>query len=85
MKIKTSFSNLNSRRVCQKCGCLLKRNKKGDLCPACQDKELYRQVKEFILHNDVTEVQVADQFDIPLSKVREWIREGYIEYRRNSW
>lgn len=51
------------------------------LCPRCKDRELFSRVKEYIRSNDVTENMVAEEFHIPISKVKGWIREGRIEYK----
>ena len=48
------------------------------------DEELYAEVKEYILHNNVTEMEVAETFGIPLKQVRAWIKDGRIDYR-NNW
>lgn len=72
------------KRVCAKCGRPLPAGRTSKYCERCEDLMLYQEVKEYILHHTVTEFEVADHFGIPLAKVREWIREGYIEYRKNS-
>ena len=69
------------RNLCSNCGKPMARSHKGTLCPACQDDILYPQVKDYILHNSVTEMEVAEHFDIPLQKVRRWISDGRIEYK----
>jgi hypothetical protein len=46
---------------------------------------LFNEVKEFIRsRNDVNENDVAEKFDIPVSKVRDWIKEGRIQYKGTS-
>lgn len=55
-----------------------------DLCPKCQDADLFRRVKEFIRANTVNEYEVASHFHIPLKQVKEWIREGRIEYKEET-
>ncbi len=69
------------RRICDKCGRPLPSSYLKSTCEGCLDHELYLKVKEFILANEVTEFDVAEHFDIPLEKVRKWIKEGYIEYK----
>lgn len=51
------------------------------LCPHCIENQLFHEVKEFIRANDVNEYQVAEEFHIPVRQVKEWIREGRIEYK----
>ena len=73
--------NEKKRRVCEKCGRALPSSSLDPLCESCADNELYQEVKEYILKNDVTEFEVASHFDISMGKVKKWIHEGYIEYR----
>ncbi len=54
------------------------------LCPSCIEAQLFREVKNFIRENTVNEYEVADHFQIPLRVVKEWIREGRIEYVTNA-
>jgi RNA polymerase subunit RPABC4/transcription elongation factor Spt4 len=68
---------------CTLCGRRLPQSYKEEYCPACQDIQLLHNVKDFIRENDVNEYQVADHFQIPVKQVKEWIREGRIEYRMN--
>ncbi len=51
------------------------------VCPACQNHKLFSEVKEFIRENDVTEYDVAEEFNIPRQQVKQWIKEGRIEYK----
>lgn len=73
-----------SYRQCGICGKRLPDSYKEQLCPSCMDIQLLRDVKDFIRENDVNEYQVAEYFDIPVRMVKEWIREGRIEYKQNN-
>lgn len=66
---------------CGICGKRLPNTYNHPLCPACQEIQLLRDVKDFIRDNDVNEYQVANYFRIPVQKVKSWIREGRIEYK----
>lgn len=71
-----------SYKYCEYCGKPLPLSFEGSVCPACQDQQLFHEVKEFIRSSDdVTEYDVAKHFDIPIQKVKHWIREGRIEYK----
>lgn len=70
--------NLNA---CTECHRDLPPDYPDTICPACKERLLFSQVKDFIRANDVTEFDVAKEFDIPLFKVKGWIREGRIEYK----
>jgi RecJ-like exonuclease len=42
---------------------------------------LFREVRDFIRNNDVGEEDVAKYFGIPKGQVRQWLREGRIQYK----
>lgn len=68
-------------KTCRECRRDLPGEYTEDVCPACKERILFSQVKDFIRENDVTEFDVAKEFSIPLFKVKGWIREGRIEYK----
>lgn len=45
---------------------------------------LFDKVREFVRNNDVNEYQVAEYFDIPVRMVKQWIKEGRIEYKEKD-
>lgn len=69
------------QKTCTQCGRYLDERYPEDICPACEEMNLFSAVKEYIRENDVKETDVAEKFDIPVSKVRGWIREGRIQYK----
>ncbi len=71
----------NEIGTCKECRCNLPKNYTEDICPACKERILFSQVKDFIRENDVTEFDVAEHFSIPLHRVKGWIREGRIQYK----
>ena len=75
--------NENTTRIkhCTNCGKALPRRHSGDLCDDCLYNLRYKDVKEYVLHNDVTELEVSDKFDLPLEVVQRWIREGHLSYK----
>ncbi len=82
MAIKRFYSEDKfDRRYCDVCGKALPGSYKGSTCADCKDDALYKEVKEFILHNEATELEVADKFDLPLDTIRRWIREGHLSYK----
>ncbi|SER42680.1 hypothetical protein [Lachnobacterium bovis] len=68
-------------KTCKICGRPINNDDDEIYCPLCKEHELFQQVKNFIRENDVNEFEVSSEFDIPLGKVKKWIREGRIEYR----
>ena len=79
-QISKSLFN-NEARSCKECRRDLKPEYPDDTCPACKERLLFNQVKEYIRENDVTEFQVSEHFHIPHFKVKGWIREGRIQYK----
>lgn len=71
----------NNHKVCSECHRDLPKDYPDTTCPACKERILFSKVKDFIRANDVTEFDVAKEFDIPIFKVKGWIREGRIEYK----
>lgn len=67
-------------RYCKECRKSLPEDYEFNLCPHCIEAQLFREVRDYIRENDVTEYEVAEQFKIPISRVRTWIREGRIQY-----
>ncbi|MCR5784017.1 MAG: hypothetical protein K6G40_00050 [Eubacterium sp.] len=78
MHTKQLFDNLH---ICKRCSRPLPIKYEGDLCPICEEQELFEKVKEYIRAHDINEYQLAEEFDIPVSKVKAWIRDGRIEYK----
>lgn len=68
-------------RYCEICRRPLPQSFEGTVCPLCKEHALFMQVKDFIRENDVTEYEVAEKFNLPLSRIKQWIREGRIEYK----
>ncbi|SEL37682.1 MULTISPECIES: hypothetical protein [unclassified Butyrivibrio] len=68
-------------RVCKNCGRKLLHGVEGDLCPLCAEQELFCDVRDYIRANDVRDYEVAQHFNIPLSKVKNWIKQGRIQYK----
>lgn len=78
MEQQTLFGNF---KYCEECKKPLPLTYKEVLCPTCMEQKLFHEVKEYIRENDVTEYDVAEHFHIPHHKVKQWIREGRIEYK----
>lgn len=70
-------------KYCEECRKPLPLTYKSNVCPSCTEHRLFREVKEYIRANDVTEYDVAEHFNIPHYRVKQWIREGRIEYKDN--
>lgn len=71
-------------KQCEFCNRALPAHYEKKLCPRCLDTQLFREVKDFIRANNVNEYEVAEHFQIPLKQVKEWIREGRIEYQTSD-
>lgn len=80
----TSEGLMGKYKQCEFCGRPLPLHFEQNLCPRCQEEHLFHEVKEFICSNTVNEYEVADHFGIPLKQVKQWIREGRIEYHTEN-
>ena len=80
MLANNSYQNTNDK-YCEFCQKPLPAKYRRTVCPSCVERLLFQKVKEYIRANDVNEYQVASKFNIPLSTVQNWIREGRIEYK----
>ena len=67
-------------KECANCHKVLPADYAYNICPKCKEDELFSRVKDYIRFHDVNEYMVANEFQIPLRKVRGWIKEGRIEY-----
>ncbi len=84
VKIVEQASLFQNLKFCAVCRRTLPDTYEGELCPACQENQLFSEVKEYIRANDVTEYQVAEEFNIPRLLVKKWIAEGRIEYKEEE-
>ncbi|SDB18271.1 hypothetical protein [Eubacterium oxidoreducens] len=69
-------------KQCEECGRAMPIDYPHNICPTCKENSLFREVREFIRANDVNEYQVADKFNLPVEQVKNWIRNGRIEYKQ---
>lgn len=77
--------NLNPQsdeRRCTNCQKRIAKSSKYDMCNDCLKSTLYPEVKEFILNNNVTELDIAEHFGIDKMLVKEWVRDGLIAHKR---
>ena len=52
-------------KYCKNCGRVLSPTYEAELCPTCEENQLFDKVRDYIRKNDVTEMQVAEHFGIP--------------------
>lgn len=84
VKILHEESLFNNLKLCLVCHKALPDNYEDDVCPICQENQLFSEVKDYIRSSDVTEYQVAERFNIPRLLVKKWIAEGRIEYKEQK-
>ena len=84
MRILHEVSLFDNMKLCSVCHRDLPEKYEGDLCPVCQENQLFSEVKEYIRAQDVTEYQVAEHFNIPRMLVKKWIAEGRVEYKEQE-
>ena len=68
-------------RFCTWCHCPIPIDSEYDLCKNCQASMELRAIRDYVREHDVNEFQLAEIFEIPLRKVKQWIREGRLEYK----
>ena len=71
-------------KECANCHKVLPADYAYNICPKCKEDELFSRVKDYIRTHEVNEYMVANEFQIPLRKVRGWIKEGRIEYKERG-
>lgn len=71
---------VENAKQCIICHKLISADYNGDVCPSCEEEILFSKVKDYIRENRVNEYMVAEHFNLPMKKVRSWIKEGRIEY-----
>ncbi len=83
--IKHTFDDMPeiTSSLCPQCGRTIRGLVEGELCPMCLELNLFADVREYIRSNDVNEFQVAEHFDLPREKIKQWIKEGKIEYKES--
>ena len=81
MERTSLFENLKLCSVCQR---MLPDDFEEEVCPICQENQLFGEVKEYIRSKDVNEYQVAEHFNLSRAKVRKWIKDGRIEYKESE-
>jgi len=82
--MKEQFLFGDAYKECPICKRSLPLDYPEEFCPMCMDQALFNQVRDYIRANDVNEHEVAEHFQIPLVKIRAWIREGRIEYKEEE-
>ena len=68
-------------KFCSWCHCPIPEDSENDLCKNCQASMEFREIREYVREHDVNEFQLAEVFGIPLRQVKQWIREGRLEYK----
>ena len=75
-----STSSLNYK-YCEFCNAPIPRQSDESYCPKCRERVLFMEMgSEYDVEEFMREV-LADHFGIPLRIVKDWIREGRIEYK----
>lgn len=74
-------------RNCKECGKLFNYLGGMPLCPACRNKmeDKFQQVKAYIYdHRDVDIHKVAEDNDVSVQQLRQWVREERLEFSEAS-
>jgi len=74
-------------RNCRKCGRLYNYVAGQRICPLCQERleEDFQRVKEYVRKNPgVTVNRVAEECEVEISQIRQWLREERLELTAES-
>lgn len=75
-------------RNCKMCGKLFNYMGSGrQICSGCASKleEQFFEVREYVRdHKDAGINEVAEEFDLPVSQIKQWIREERLAFSENS-
>ena len=74
-------------RNCRTCGRLFNYLSGPSICPACKDEveKKFQVVKEYVRDNPGASLQmVADENDVTVKQIRQWVREERLEFAENS-
>jgi predicted amidophosphoribosyltransferase len=82
--MENSILTYHTGKGCKRCGRMLPDTYEEEYCPFCRETMLFDKVRDYVRSADVTEYQVASHFNIPVEKVRYWIKEGRIEYKDDN-
>lgn len=68
-------------KFCSWCHCPIPTDSESEYCDSCQESMQFREIREYVREHDVNEFQLAEAFELPLRQVKQWIREGRLEYK----
>lgn len=68
-------------KFCAWCHCPIPIDSETEFCENCAESMTFREIREYVREHDVNEFQLAEAFGIPLRRVKQWIREGRLEYK----
>ncbi len=74
-------------RNCRQCGRLFNYLGGPPICPACREavEEKFQQVKEYVrLHPGSSIQMVAEDNEVSVQQIRQWIREERLEFSADS-
>ncbi len=74
-------------RNCRKCGKIFNYVSGPHICPKCREalEEDYQVVKKYIRENvGATISEVADECEVEVEQINQWIREERLEFAENS-
>lgn len=70
--------------TCKGCGKILPPTYEKEYCPNCEEMYLFDAARDYVRAYDVNEYDVAEHFNIPVRVVKQWIKDGRMEYKENG-
>lgn len=74
-------------RNCRDCRKLFNYVTGPPICPACREKreEKFKDVKKFVQENPMVGIsKIAEECDVEVGQIHQWIRESRLEFAENS-
>ena len=79
--MEVSGKLFQENKFCAWCHCPIPIDSETEFCKNCEASMQFREIREYVREHDVNEFQLAETFGIPLRQVKQWIREGRLEYK----
>ena len=79
--MEVSGKLFQENKFCAWCHCPIPIDSETEFCKNCEASMQFREIREYVREPDVNEFQLAETFGIPLRQVKQWIREGRLEYK----
>lgn len=84
LKTLSKTPDTHDYKFCIDCGRTLSITYEKERCPACEELLLFDKVREYVRKHDVNEYELAEHFELPITVIKQWIKEGRMEYKEQG-